>query len=80
MQLGHCCEIFDIFIFILVLYNEIPCEFLTLFPIHRVFAGIPLSVPFRTEHHSRYCCMHFDVHKMQFRGMMQREKRNIKKK
>lgn len=28
--------------------NTIPCEFLTLFPIHRVFAGVSLSVSFRT--------------------------------
>lgn len=44
MQLAHCCEIFDIFIFILVLPRESvsPVNSATLF--HRVFAGVSLFV------------------------------------
>lgn len=78
MQLAHCCEIFDIFIFILVPLNEIPCEFLTLFPIHRGVCR-HFALCSHSERHSRYCCVHFDVHKMQFRGMKQKNETQNRK-
>lgn len=52
MQLAHCCEIFDIFIFILVLHAKLNPRWIyqLMFSIRRVFAGVSLFV-----FNSRFC-------------------------
>lgn len=75
MQLAHCCEIFDIFIFILVPSRTVDCDSFSHSP--RVCRHFTLSVPFRTPLALLLCA--FDVHRMQFRGMQQKKSKTATK-
>lgn len=59
MQSAQCCEIFDIFIFLLLYKAKSPGEFLTwtFSPIHRVFGGISLHSMLHSENTARAIVM-----------------------